>query len=123
MHVLQELLGPMPVREFLQRHFTRAPFALPDHDARYTRVFTDADFAAMVEGPRSMLQVVRDGCLVLDQAPLSWAEAQGYYRCGHTLLVRHAERSSTMLQVLAEASANFFHAPANIQVYLTPHQS
>jgi hypothetical protein len=95
MHVLQALLAPMPVREFLQRYFTRAPFALPDHAARYTRVFTDADFAAMVEGPRSILRVVRDGRLVLDQARLSWGEAQGYYRRGHTVLVRHAEWSST----------------------------
>jgi 50S ribosomal protein L16 3-hydroxylase len=123
MHVLQALLAPMPVREFLQRYFTRAPFALPDHAARYTRVFTDADFAAMVEGPRSILRVVRDGRLVLDQARLSWGAAQGYYRRGHTLLVRHAEWSSTMLEALAEEFASFFHTPADIQVYLTPHQS
>jgi 50S ribosomal protein L16 3-hydroxylase len=77
----------------------------------------------MVGGPRSILWVVWDGRLVLDQARLSWAEAQGYCRRGHTLLVRHAEWSSTMLEALAEAFASFFHTPADIQVYLTPHRS
>jgi ribosomal protein L16 Arg81 hydroxylase len=70
-----------------------------------------------------MLRVLRDGSLALDQARLSWAGAQGHYRRGHTLLVWHAERSSAMLEALAEAFANFFHAPADIQVYLTPDQS
>jgi 50S ribosomal protein L16 3-hydroxylase len=123
MNVLQELLGPVPVREFLQRHFTRVPFALPDRAARYTRAFADADFAAMVEGSRSILRIVRDGRLVLDHAHLSWAEAQGYHRRGHTLLVRHAERSSATLQALAEEFACLFHSPVDIQVYLTPDQS
>ena len=69
MHVLQELLGPMPVREFLQHHFTRTPFALPDNAVRYTRVFTNADFAAMVEGPQSTLRVVREGRLTAPAVP------------------------------------------------------
>jgi 50S ribosomal protein L16 3-hydroxylase len=123
MHVLQELLGPMLMSEFLQRHFTRLPFALPDRATRYMHDLTDADFTAMVEGSRSTLRIVRDGRLVLDHAHLSWAEAQAYYRRGHTLLVRHAERSSAMLQALAEDFASLFHAPVDIQVYLTPDQS
>jgi 50S ribosomal protein L16 3-hydroxylase len=123
MHVLQELLGPVPVREFFDHHFTRAPFAMPDQARLYTQDFSDADFAAMVEDPRSILRIVRDGRLVRDRARLAWAEAQAYYRGGHTLLVRHAERSSAKLQALAEAFARVFHAPVDIQVYFTPDQS
>jgi ribosomal protein L16 Arg81 hydroxylase len=122
MHVLQELLGPVPVREFFDRHFTRAPFAMPNQATLYVRDFRDADFAAMVEDPRATLRIVRDGRLVRDRARLSWAEAQAYYRGGHTLLVRHAERVSAPLQALAEAFARVFHAPVDIQVYLTPGQ-
>jgi 50S ribosomal protein L16 3-hydroxylase len=122
MHVLQELLGPVPVREFFDRHFTRAPFAMPDQATLYVRDFSDADFAAMVEDPHVTLRIVRDGRLVRDRARLSWAEAQAYYRDGHTLLVRHAERASAKLQALAEAFARVFHAPVDIQVYLTPDQ-
>ena len=69
-----------------------------------------------------MLRIVHQGRLVHDHACLSWAEAQAYYRRGHTLLVRYAERSSTKFQALAEAFAQFFHAPVDIQVYLTPDQ-
>jgi 50S ribosomal protein L16 3-hydroxylase len=123
MHVLQELLGPVPVREFFRNNFTRLPFAMPDQATLYTQDFSDADFAAMVEDSRSILRIVRDGRLVRDRARLSWAEAQAYYRGGHTLLVRHAERSSAKLQALAEAFARVFHAPVDIQVYLTPDQS
>ena len=122
MDVLQELLDPMPVHEFLHRAFTRVPFAMPDRARRYTQEFTDADIAAMVETGRSVLRIVRNGRLVHDQARLSWAEAQAYYRRGHTLLVRYAERSSAKFQALAEAFAQFFHSPVDIQVYLTPDQ-
>jgi 50S ribosomal protein L16 3-hydroxylase len=74
----------------------------------------------MVEGPRSVLRVVQNGHLIHDHARLSWAEAQAQHRRGHTLLVRYAEQSCAKLQVLAEAFAQFFHAPVDIQVYLTP---
>jgi ribosomal protein L16 Arg81 hydroxylase len=125
MHVLQELLGVVPVREFLQRHFTRLPFAMPDRAAHYMRHLTATDFAAMVEHPGPVVRIVRQGRLVRDNARLSWAEAQDYHRRGHTLLVRFAERASPKLQTLAEEFAHFFHAPVDIQVYLTPdgHQA
>jgi ribosomal protein L16 Arg81 hydroxylase len=122
MDILQELLDPIPVHEFLHRAFTRAPVAMPDRARRYTQDFTEADIAAMVETGRSVLRIVRQGRLVHDQARLSWAEAQAYYRSGHTLLVRYAERSSAKCQALAEAFAQFFHAPVDIQVYVTPDQ-
>jgi 50S ribosomal protein L16 3-hydroxylase len=122
MHVLQELLGPVPVHEFFHTHFTRFPFAMPGHATLYIQDFCEADFAAMVEGAYSILRIVRDGRLVRDRARLSWMEAQAYYRDGHTLLVRHAERSSAKLQALAEAFRRVFHAPVDIQVYFTPDQ-
>ena len=125
MDILQELLGSVSVGEFLHRHFTRVPFAMPNRAIHYTHAFTAADFAAMVEGPRSVLRVVQNGRLILDHARLSWAEAQTQYRRGHTLLVRYADRSCAKLQAMAEAFAQFFHAPVDIQVYLTPdtHQA
>src|SRR5437588_513514 len=49
MDVLQELLEPIPIHEFLHRAFTRVPFAMPEKAARYTQDFTEADIAAMVE--------------------------------------------------------------------------
>jgi ribosomal protein L16 Arg81 hydroxylase len=123
MHVLQELLDPMPVREFLHRAFTRVPFAMPDRARRYTQDFTEADVAAIVDTGRSVLRIVHNGRLMHDHARLSWKEAQAYYSRGHTLLVRYAERSSPKFQELAEAFAQFFHAPVDIQVYLTPDKS
>jgi ribosomal protein L16 Arg81 hydroxylase len=123
MDVLQELLGPVSMREFLQHNFTRVPFAMPDRAGRYKHHLTDADFAAMVEHARTIVRIVRNGRLVHDNARLSWAEAQAYHRRGHTLLVRYAELSSAKLQALAEEFAHFFHAPVDIQVYLTPDNS
>jgi 50S ribosomal protein L16 3-hydroxylase len=123
MSVLQELLDQVPVREFLHSNFTRLPFAMPNRAERYTHDLTEADFAAMVEGSRSTLRVVRDGRLMEDKVHMSWTEAQAYYRRGYTLLVRYAERSSAKLQALAWEFAHFFHAPVDIQVYLTPGKS
>jgi hypothetical protein len=37
----------------------------------YTQAFTAADFATMVEGPRSVLRVVQNGRLIQDHARLS----------------------------------------------------
>ena len=93
MSILQELLGPVPVGEFLQRTFSRVPLAMPDRAERYTTHFTEADFARMVEHTRSTLRVVQNGHMVQDNAGLSWPEAQAFHRRGHTLLVRHAERA------------------------------
>jgi 50S ribosomal protein L16 3-hydroxylase len=120
MGVLQELLGAVPVSEFLQRSFARLPFAMPDRAAHYRHHFTDADFAAMVEHTQAVLRIVRNGRMVLDNARMSWAEAQTYYGRGHTLLVRHAERASTKVQTIAQEFAHFFHSPVDVQVYLTP---
>ena len=122
MDVLQELLDPMPVHEFLHRAFTRVPVAMPDRAKRYTQEFTEADIAAVVDTGCSVLRIVHNGRLLHDHARLSWREAQAYYRRGHTLLVRYAERSSPKFQALAEAFAQFFHSPVDIQVYLTPDQ-
>jgi hypothetical protein len=116
-------LGSVPVRAFFDKHFTRAPFAMPDHATLYTQDFSDADFAAMGEDSRARLRIVRDGQLVHDRARLSWAEAQAYSQGGHTLLVRHAERASATRQGLTEAFARVLHAPVDLQVYLTPDQS
>jgi 50S ribosomal protein L16 3-hydroxylase len=123
MHVIEELLDPIPIHEFLHRTFTRVPFAMPDRARRYMQDFTEADIVAIVDTGRSVLRIVRDGRLVHDHAHLSWREAQAYYRRGHTLLVRYAERSSAKFQALADAFAQFFHSPVDIQVYLTPAQS
>lgn len=120
--MLQELLGPVPVREFLQRYFARVPFAMPERAMHYTHHLTPADFAAMVEHARSVVRVVRQGRMVRDNARLSWAEVQAYHRRGHTLLIRYAERACPKLQVLAEEFAHFFHSPVDIQVYLTPEK-
>ena len=61
---------------------------MPNRAARYTQAFTAAAFAAMVEGPRSVLRVVQNGRLIHDHARLSWAEA----------------------------FAQFFHSPVDIQL-------
>src|SRR5687767_10485567 len=123
MSVLQELLGSVPVGEFLQRTFSRVPLAMPDRAGRYTTHFTEADFAHMVEHARSTLRVVRNGHMVQDNARLSWAEAQDFHRHGHTLLVRHAERACPKVRAIADAFAHFFHSPVDIQVYLTPNHN
>jgi ribosomal protein L16 Arg81 hydroxylase len=54
---------------------------------------------------------------------MPWVEAQAYHRRGYTLLVCHAERSSAKSQALGEEFAHLFHAPVDIQVYLTPDKS
>ena len=121
MHILQELLEPIPVHEFLHRAFTRAPVAMPDRARRYTQDFTEADIAAMVETGRSVLRIVRQGRLVHDQArppgrrrrrtiaaaiPCSCAMPNG--------LLPNARRSPR--------PSRSFHAPVDIQVYVTPDQ-
>jgi 50S ribosomal protein L16 3-hydroxylase len=123
MSILQELLGPVPVGEFLQRTFSRVPLAMPDRAGHYTTHFTEADFARMVEHTRSTLRVVQNGHMVQDHARLSWPEAQAFHRRGHTLLVRHAERACPKVQAIAEEFAHFFHSPVDIQVYLTPNHN
>lgn len=123
MRVLQELLGAVSLHEFLSNHYARVPLAVPDTAAAYKDYLPEADVAAIVEDPRSILRIVQHARLIHDDARLSWDEARAYYKRGHTLLLRYAERSSPKLRALADDFADFFHAPVDIQLYLTPERA
>ena len=123
MKVLEELLGPVPVHEFLHRYFARVPFAMPDRASGLTDVLRKEELAALVEDAQCTLRIVKNARMVRDAVRLSWPEACDYYQRGHTLLLRYAQRSSLKLHGLAQAFARFFHSPVDIQVYVTPDQA
>ncbi|HLT23091.1 MAG TPA: cupin domain-containing protein, partial [Bacteriovoracaceae bacterium] len=50
-------------------------------------------------------------------------EAEDYYRNGHTLVIRHSEKSHPKLKALAEEFSTFFHNPVDIQVFCSPRQT
>jgi len=119
-NLIDRLLGDFGVEKFLQAHFNRLPFSRPDHASDLRDCLTWDVVRAVLERGKSVLRVVNDGKMVLDQEALSFSQAQEYYRTGHTLLLRYAERSHPILAEIAGEFRQFFGAPVDIQAYCTP---
>jgi len=120
MKILTQLLGDLPLQQFLDDAFQRQPFSMPDH-AKPLAHLLDWDVVREVIGAkRSVLRIIKDGKMVRDEADCDFDEAMQYYRQGCTLLLRYAERSHQGLADLAADFADGFHTPVDIQAYCTP---
>ena len=75
---------------------------------------------SVIDAKRSVLRIIKDGRMVLDDATCSFDEALGYYKDGCTLLLRYAERSHAGLAALARDFADGFATEVDIQCYCTP---
>ena len=93
---------------------------MPDRARSLGHLLTWDVVREVIDAKRSVLRIIKDGQMVLDDAPCGFDEAMRYYRDGCTLLLRYAERSHAGLQALADDFARGFHTPVDIQAYCTP---
>lgn len=110
----------MRLEDFLENVFTRQPFSLPDRARSLGHLLTWDVVREVIEAKRSVLRIIKDGKMVLDDAAVGFDEAMAYYRDGCTLLLRYAERSHAGLKALADDFAQGFNTPVDIQAYCTP---
>lgn len=118
--VIEQLLGDLPKRTFVEEYYLKLPFSLPGR----ARPLVDAVDWGMVEAvldqPDTDVLVVREGKRWEGEKPPTPGEARALYDAGHTIVIRNAQRHDPALSELAEGFHADFRATVNIHIYCTP---
>lgn len=120
--MIEQLLGDLAVREFLDRTYTR----LPHTRAGGTAGFTSFDGWPAIE--RILAQKDVDGFLAREGVMWEggklppFGEVRPLFDQGHTLVIRNAEKHDAELARLADGFRRDFAAEVNVHVYATPPQ-
>jgi len=120
MNILKDLLGEVSQDEFLEKHFTRLPYANTGGAKKYSQLLDWKVVEKVLQAKKSVLRIVQDGKVIKDYVDLDFAQAKNHHYQGHTLLLRFAEKSHSALKNLADDFARGFHTEVDIQLYCTP---
>jgi 50S ribosomal protein L16 3-hydroxylase len=112
--VLTRLLGDFPAARFLGEFYFRLPFPRPGGAAGIVPTFDDERIRALVEAPGADVMLSRRG------VQAEFKDWRRLHAEGHTITVRHAEKSDPELARLAREFHDDFLAPVNIHLYHTP---
>jgi 50S ribosomal protein L16 3-hydroxylase len=120
---IQELLGNLPLGEFMSEHYLRLPFALAGGCAALGHLGTWEVLQAI--WPHEGVDLIASGQQGVWQGPppKSNADARRMVDQGYTLAIRHAQRHHPGLAELAADFARDFLAPIDVQLYVTPANS
>ncbi|MDD4975788.1 MAG: cupin domain-containing protein [Bacteriovorax sp.] len=120
MKILTKMLKENPKEVFLPKYFTRLPYSRPNDAKDFVDFLNWGIVQKVVEKKMSILRVVKDGVLTKESTDINFDEAKTYYKQGHTLLLRYAERSHPLLKMLADDFSESFKTEVDIQLYCTP---
>jgi 50S ribosomal protein L16 3-hydroxylase len=120
MKFLKQLLQDQPVENFLQKHFTRIPFSMPNAAKDLAHLLNWDVIKKVLDEKKSVTRIVRDGIVTKDYVDVDFETARKYHKDGHTLLLRYAEASDKALKELADDFAKAFRTEVDIQLYCTP---
>jgi 50S ribosomal protein L16 3-hydroxylase len=121
--ILKEILKDFPLEDFLEKHFTKMPFSIPNGADNYRNLLDWKVVEDVMNTNKSKLRIVQDGRVIKDYVTLAYPEAINHHRLGHTLLLRYAELSHPKLKALADDFSHSFNTPVDIQLYCTPENN
>jgi 50S ribosomal protein L16 3-hydroxylase len=117
--ILDELLGPVPRAEFLERFYLRQPFARAGGCRRLVENVGWPLVEAVLASPGVDALAVRGAELWPGGAPKA-EQARSLLADGYTIRVRHAERHDAGLTDLARAFTRAFGGAVDVHLYATP---
>ena len=120
--MIERLLGDLPVREFLDRTYTRVPHTKAGGSAGFTTFSGWPDVEKILGKPGVDGFLAREGAMWEGGRLPPYAEARTLVDQGQTLVIRNAERHELELARLAEGFRADFAAEVNVHVYCTPPQ-
>ncbi|MFA5583487.1 MAG: cupin domain-containing protein [Bacteriovoracaceae bacterium] len=123
MKALKTVLNDHSLEEFFNKFFNRLPLATSSSAHLYKDHLNWEVMESIIKEKKSILRIVKNGEMIKDYADISFQEAEDYYRNGHTLVIRHSEKSHPKLKELALEFSTFFHNPVDIQVFCSPAQT
>jgi 50S ribosomal protein L16 3-hydroxylase len=120
--VIEQLLGDLAPRQFLDRYYTRVPYSRPAGAAGFTSFAGWPAVSAILAGADVDAFLAREGEMWEGGRRPSYPRTRELFEQGHTLVVRNAEKHDGELARLAAGFREDFAAPVNIHVYCTPHE-
>jgi ribosomal protein L16 Arg81 hydroxylase len=120
--VIERLLGDLPLRDFLDRFWTRAPHTVAGGAAGVTTFTGWPAVEAILARPEVDGFLAREGAMWEGGRLPPYPEIRTLLSQGHTLVIRNAERHDPELRRLADGFRADFAAEVNVHVYCTPPQ-
>jgi 50S ribosomal protein L16 3-hydroxylase len=120
MKTLELILGEDPRKNFLDKCFTKIPYSLPNGGKNLKHHLDWKAVQDIIDSKNSILRIVKDGVMIKDYVDMSYEQAQRYYKSGHTLLVKNAEKSSHKFKTICDDFEKSFFTPVDVQLYCTP---
>lgn len=124
MAILQQLISPMTLKEFSEKHLFRAPFASPFQASQFKDLISWPLLWEIFQTEHKDCWLPKHGQLPPDPAlqtgKLTFDQARKGYEEGRTVLVRHAEKAHPVLAEIAADFHQIFLDPVDIQIYGTP---
>jgi 50S ribosomal protein L16 3-hydroxylase len=117
--IFDELLGPVPRAEFLERFYLRQPFAHAGGCRRLVEAVGWPLVEAILASPGADALAVREAEILPGGAPEA-GQARALLNDGYTIRVRHAERHDVGLAELAGGFARAFGGAVDVHLYATP---
>jgi 50S ribosomal protein L16 3-hydroxylase len=118
--VIEQLLGDLPPRKFLEQIYTRAPHSVPGGAAGFTSFGGWPAVEEILRAPDADAFLAREGQMWEGGRRPTFAESRERFGQGHTLVIRSAEKHDPELGRLAAGFREDFAAPVNVHVYCTP---
>jgi ribosomal protein L16 Arg81 hydroxylase len=118
--VIEQLLGPLSSRVFLQQYYTRLPWSRPQGAAGLTSFAGWPAVEAILASRDADAFLAREGLLWEGGRLPGMSDVRRLFAEGHTLVIRSAEKHDAELERLAAGFRADFAAPVNLHVYCTP---
>lgn len=120
--MIEQLLGDLPVRDFLDRYYTRVPHTRAGRAAGFTSFSGWPAVEAILAKADVDGFLAREGVMWEGGKLPPYKDIRAQLAQGHTLVIRNAERHDPELARLAEGFCADFAAEVNVHVYCTPPQ-
>jgi ribosomal protein L16 Arg81 hydroxylase len=120
--VIERLLGDLPLRDFLDRIWTRAPHTVAGGAAGISSFPGWPAVEAILARPDVDGFLAREGAMWEGGRLPPYPEIRALLSQGHTLVIRNAEQHDPELRRLADGFRADFAAEVNVHVYCTPPQ-
>jgi ribosomal protein L16 Arg81 hydroxylase len=118
--VIEQLLRDLPVRDFLDRYYTRVPHTKAGGAAGFTSFSGWPAVEAILAKADVDGFLAREGVMWEGGKLPPYQDVRAQVAQGHTLVLRNAERHDPELQRLADGFRADFAAEVNVHVYCTP---
>ena len=118
--MIQQLLGDLPARQFLEQYYTRLPHSRPGGAAGFTTFEGWASIEKILAAPEVDAFLAREGGMWEGGRLPSFADARARFGEGYTVVIRSGEKHDAELARLADGFRADFGAPVNVHVYGTP---